>query len=63
MMNQDIEVDSMVQRTAGGPMMLVLAVFSSGLDSRQYARCAWFDKNRLEGAVIPTDLLTLMSKC
>lgn len=62
-MTLDIEVDSMVQRTSGGPMMLVVALFKDDLDLRQIARCAWFDGHKLDGADIPTDLLVLMAQC
>jgi len=56
-----IEVDCMVCRKSGGPMMLVMAVYESTHSAGPVARCAWFDRHKLDGAIIPIDQLDLMS--
>lgn len=60
-MIDSIEVDCMVCRKSGGPMMLVMAVHGSEKGAGLVARCAWFDGHKLDGATIAIDQLDLMS--
>ena len=56
-----IEVESMVCQKLGGPMMLVMEVYESAHGAGLVARCAWFDRQRIDEATIPIDQLDLMS--
>lgn len=60
-MPNGIEVDSMVRRMSGGPMMLVLSVDSFGPGKIMSAHCAWYEGYRLECADILVDQLRRMT--
>lgn len=59
-MTDVIEIDCMVCRKSGGPMMLVMAVYESTHGAGPVARCAWFDGHELDETTIPIDQLDLM---
>lgn len=55
-MKTEIKVETLVQRTTGGPVMLVVEVYPS-LDGTSLARCVWPEDQSLRSCKVEIDVL------
>lgn len=60
-MFRTITVDCLVRRASGGPVMLVTAIVEGEHGDGPFARCTWFDVDKLASSSVPVEQLILMT--
>jgi hypothetical protein len=58
-MSGEIDVEALVQRAVGGPLMLVVEIYPD-VEGVQLARCVWRDKGKIAEVRVP---LSELRKC
>jgi len=61
-MHDVVQVDFIVRRKSGGPMMLVTAISSEGPGSALMASCAWQEGSSPAQATVPLDELVSFTR-